>query len=72
MQMNMKPESDFHSSYAQLKNKTIYSNFISKLLLLVAYQPLRLIEESEAHFWLLSKEFAGLLSSGVGCKGVPN
>lgn len=70
--MNMKPESDFHCSCAQLKSKTIYSNFISKLLLLVAYQPLRLTEKSEACFWLLRNEFAGLLGPGIGCKGVPN
>lgn len=70
--MNMKPESDFHCSCAQCKSKTVYSNCISKLLLLVAYQPLRLTEESDAHFRLLRNEFAGLLGPGVGCKGVPN
>lgn len=72
--MNMKPESDFHSNCATFESKKISSHFLSKLLVLVAHQALRLIpvKQSEAHFPLLRNEFAGMLGYGASCKGVLN
>lgn len=57
-----------------LKEK-LSSHFLSKLLVLVAHQALRLMEfylSSLQLTWLLRNECAGLLSHQTGCKGAPN